>query len=81
MKFSKISPQPHQEFLGIYSPGASTNPGNNLQDAVNNGSYSNAVKVVKRKYYVPGTKSVISVEWRKIRRYLLFDIVILETIY
>ena len=27
--------------------------------------------------YVPGTKSVISVEWRKIRRYLLFDIVII----
>ena len=50
MKFSKISPQPHQEFLGIYSPGASTNPGNNLQDAVNNGSYSNAVKVDKREY-------------------------------
>lgn len=41
-----MAPQPHQEFLGVYSPGASTNPGNNLQDAVNNGSYSNAVKDV-----------------------------------
>ena len=41
-----MAPQPHQEFLGVYSPGASTNPGNNPQDAVNNGSYSNAVKDV-----------------------------------
>ena len=50
MRFGKMAPQPHQEFLGVYSPGASINPGNNLQNAVNNGSYSNAVKVVKRKY-------------------------------
>lgn len=49
MRFSKMGPPPHQEFLGVYSPRASTNPGN-LQDAVNNGSYSNAVKVVRRKY-------------------------------